>query len=108
MRQKTESPDYQDLNRNFHRLIYEAARRPRLVEIIESLRDAFEAYIQLEAATEPDLVYTAGAHEQHEEIAVALRKHDFRGARKLMTRHLKDNAAHYEAAAKAGAPKSSR
>jgi DNA-binding GntR family transcriptional regulator len=107
MRENTESPDYQQLNREFHRLIYEAARRPRLGEIIDSLRDAFEAYIQLEAATEPDLRYTAGAHEQHEAIAAALRRHDARGARKLMTRHLKDNAAHYEATTKAGASRKS-
>lgn len=109
MRANRGSPAYQELNREFHRLIYEAARRPRLAEIVESLRDAFEAYIQLEAATEPDPAYSASAHGQHEAIALALRRHDARGARKLMTQHLKDNAAHYEATAKVGAsPKSSR
>lgn len=96
MRGAGTASEYQRLNRAFHRTIYAAAGRPRLLEIIESLRDAFEAYIQLEAAGQPDAEYLATAHEQHEAIAAALKARDTKGARKLMKRHLADNAAHYE------------
>ncbi len=95
MRESDNQTDYQRLNREFHRTIYASAGRPRLLEIIESLRDAFEAYIQLEAAGKPDPQYLAMAHEQHEAIAVALKDRDPKRAGKLVKRHLKDNAAHY-------------
>ncbi len=56
-----------ELNREFHRAIYGAARRPRLFELIESLRDAFEAYIQYDAIARPDPQYYEHAHENTRE-----------------------------------------
>ncbi len=95
MRQSRGPTEYQQLNRDFHRTIYAAAKRPRLFEIIESLRDAFEAYIQLEAAGDPDPVYLAAAHEQHEAISVALSARSAKQSGKLLRRHLEDNREHY-------------
>lgn len=93
---RTEDPlGYQPLNREFHRTIYAAAGRPRLIELIESLRDAFEAYIRYDAATRPDQTYFACAHSEHEAIADALAARAPSRARRLMTEHLSHNLAHF-------------
>jgi DNA-binding GntR family transcriptional regulator len=93
---RTEDPlEYQPLNRAFHRTIYAAAGRPRLLELIESLRDAFEAYIRYDAATRPDQTYFACAHREHEAIVEALVARAPSRARKLMTEHLSHNLAHF-------------
>ena len=86
---------YQPLNREFHRTIYAAAGRPRLLELIESLRDAFEAYVGYDAATNPDRDYAATAHTEHEAIAEALAARAPKRARKLMTEHLSHNLEHF-------------
>lgn len=95
MRESDSQTQYQRLNREFHRTIYSAAGRPRLFEIIESLRDAFEAYIQLEAAGDTDPAYMSAAHEQHEAIAVALKARNAKQASRLLRRHLEGNREHY-------------
>ncbi|HUA03175.1 MAG TPA: GntR family transcriptional regulator [Solirubrobacteraceae bacterium] len=86
---------YQPLNREFHRTIYAAAERPRLFELIESLRDAFEAYIGYDSTTRPDRSYHEMAHTEHEAIAKALAARAPKRARKLMTEHLSHNLEHY-------------
>jgi DNA-binding GntR family transcriptional regulator len=92
--------DYQPLNREFHRIIYAAAGRPRLLALIESLRDAFEAYIAYDATVRPDPDYMTAAHAEHEAIAEALAARAPARARKLMLEHLSRNAEHYEASIK--------
>jgi DNA-binding GntR family transcriptional regulator len=89
--------EYQPLNREFHRTIYAAAGRPRLLEMIESLRDAFEAYANYDALARPDRGYQASAHREHEAIAEALTARAAKRARKLMTEHLAHNLEHYKA-----------
>jgi DNA-binding GntR family transcriptional regulator len=103
MRKSKPGLDYQPLNREFHRTIYAAAQRPRLLELIESLRDAFEAYIRYDAAMRPDTAYSTAAHGEHEAIAEALAARAPKRARKLMTEHLAHNKAHYESMADDGA-----
>lgn len=88
--------EYQPLNREFHRTIYAAADRPRLYEIIESLRDSAEAYIAYDAASRPDPAYSEAAHREHVAIAEALGNHASKRARKLMFEHLSHNAEHIE------------
>jgi DNA-binding GntR family transcriptional regulator len=97
MRAVTDPFEYLALNREFHHTIYTAAQRPRLLEIIDSLRDAFEAYVQFDATVRPDPAYFANAHEEHEAIAAALHAKAPRRARRLMESHLKRNAEHYRA-----------
>jgi DNA-binding GntR family transcriptional regulator len=97
MRRVRRSHDYQRLNREFHRTVYAAAERPRLFELIESLRDAFEAYIHLDAVVRPDPGYNDAAHAEHEAIAEALRAREPRRARTLMEQHLEHNASHVAA-----------
>jgi len=64
-------------------------------KLIESLRDAFEAYIQYDARTRPDPRYFEQAHRQHEAIAAALQARRPDRARALMQEHLEQNAVHY-------------
>jgi DNA-binding GntR family transcriptional regulator len=97
MRAVADPFEYLALNRELHDTIYTAARRPRLLEIIDSLRDAFEAYTQFDAAVRPDPAHFARAHEEHEAIAAALHAKAPKRARKLMEDHLKKNAEHYRA-----------
>lgn len=87
--------DYQRLNREFHRTIYAAARRPRLLELIESLRDAFEAYIRFDAVMRPDPQYRDTAHHEHEAILAALKSRRAERAGARMKEHLANNASHY-------------
>jgi len=95
MRATDDGLAYLELNRAFHRAIYAAADRPRLLEIIESLRDAFEAYLQFDAAVRPDPRYFARAHAEHEAIGAALRARAPEHARRLMEEHLRHNAEHF-------------
>jgi DNA-binding GntR family transcriptional regulator len=85
---------YQPLNREFHALINGAARRERLLAIIESLRDTIEAYIHLDATAQPDAAYKRAVQQQHEGIAEALRARAPKRARTLMREHLEANQQH--------------
>jgi DNA-binding GntR family transcriptional regulator len=96
MRAAADQPlEYVALNREFHRAIYAAARRPRLFELIESLRDAFDAHVRFDAAASPDPEYFGRAHAEHQAIADALHARAAKRARKLMEQHLRLNAKHF-------------
>lgn len=95
MRKEPSPAAYQALNRSFHRTIYGQADRPQLLETIEVLRDAFEAYVLLDATSGFNQRYRRAVHDQHEAIAVALAARTPRWARTLMERHLQDNVNHY-------------
>lgn len=95
MRAADEPLEYVALNREFHRAVYTAARRPRLFELIESLRDAFDAYIRFDATASPDPEYFERAHAEHEAIAKALHDRAAKRARKLVDTHLRLNAEHF-------------
>jgi DNA-binding GntR family transcriptional regulator len=77
------------LNPRFHATIYAAARRPRLAELIEQMRDASAAYIQLLALQPQPIEYLEGAQAEHEEIVDALRARAPKKAADAMARHLK-------------------
>ena len=91
------------LNSRFHAAIYAAARRPRLAELIQQLRDASLAYVQLLSAQPQPLEYLEGAHAEHEEILAALRARAPRRAADAMTRHLVHNQHQILAALQHGA-----
>src|SRR3954453_21514409 len=93
MRAAADQPlEYVTLNREFHRVIYTAARRPKLFELIESLRDAFDAHIRYDAAASPDPAYFERAHAEHQAIAEALHAQAAKRARKPMETHPSHNA----------------
>ncbi|HEX4109862.1 MAG TPA: GntR family transcriptional regulator [Solirubrobacteraceae bacterium] len=80
-----------ELNPTFHALIYRAALRPRLAEIIEQLRDASAAYLQLLVLKPQPARYLNSAHREHEEILAALGAHARERAAEAMRLHLEHN-----------------
>jgi DNA-binding GntR family transcriptional regulator len=82
---------YVELNREFHRRIYDAAGRPRLLEIIEQLRDVAASYLQL-TVQQYDPAYRDKVQAEHEAIRDALRKRDAKRAGRLVHDHLRHNA----------------
>jgi DNA-binding GntR family transcriptional regulator len=93
-RTKPMSAAYQELNREFHALIYASSGRRRLEQMIKSLRDTFEAYIGLDIAVGRDPNYEEVVRDQHEGIAEALHARAPKRARKLMAEHLETNRSH--------------
>jgi DNA-binding GntR family transcriptional regulator len=82
---------YVELNRDFHRRIYDGADRPRLLEMIEQLRDIASSYIGL-TVREYDPDYRDQVQREHEAIRDALRKRDAKRAGRLVRDHLRHNA----------------
>jgi len=79
--------DYGALNREFHARIYEAARRPKLVQIISDLRDASAAYLRVYQKVAQD---APGADwlDEHAAILDALEARDGSAAEAAMVAHL--------------------
>lgn len=71
---------YEQLDRDFHRGIFAAAGRPRLVEMIESLRDASAAYAHLYSVADEGSRLLATLQAQHEQLVAALRRGDAEAA----------------------------
>jgi DNA-binding GntR family transcriptional regulator len=76
------------LNREFHLVIYRAAHRPLLLEMIERLRQAADAYVQL-LVTKASQDYVDAVLLEHREIFSALAAHAPARAHKAMTKHLR-------------------
>jgi len=80
-----DASDYARLNREFHVRIYALVRWPRLVMIIEQLRDASTAYMNLVAA---GTGFSADRHQEHVAIVEALRARAPAEAGAAMRAHL--------------------
>jgi DNA-binding GntR family transcriptional regulator len=83
--------EYVELNRQLHCLIYAAAGRPRLTELIEELRDAAANYISLTIRRYDD-GYRAQVQAEHEEIVAALCSSAPKRAARAVRVHLEHNA----------------
>jgi DNA-binding GntR family transcriptional regulator len=91
---RTASPEeYAALNRGFHAKIYQAADRPRLLDIIETLREAAASYLLL-TVRQYDEKYRAQVQHEHEEIVRQLRSGTPAKAARATREHLEHNAAH--------------
>ena len=77
-----------ELNREFHFAIYQSANRPLLLEMIERLRHAADAYVLLLGAHATPS-YPDAVRREHREIAAALRRRSPAQTRKAMTTHLR-------------------
>jgi len=80
---------YEQLDRGFHRAIFAAAARPRLAEMIESLRDASAAYAHLYSVADEGLRLLATLQAQHEQLVAALRRGDAEGAARIAADHVR-------------------
>jgi DNA-binding GntR family transcriptional regulator len=79
---------YEQTDRALHRAIFAAAERPRLLEMIESLRDAAAAYAHLHTprGLDPQLLHRL--HGQHQQLVDALRQGDADRAQRLAADHV--------------------
>jgi DNA-binding GntR family transcriptional regulator len=88
-------PRYAELNNAFHRQIYEASRRPRLLETVAQLREAAATYLNL-ALLRYDPAFREATHQEHEAILGAIEARAGRRAAALVRQHLLNSAAHFE------------
>lgn len=79
---------YEELDREFHRRIFLAASRPRLFEMIESLRDAAAAYAHLYAVADNGAELLAALQAQHEQLVPALERGDAESATRIAADHV--------------------
>jgi DNA-binding GntR family transcriptional regulator len=84
---------YVELNRIFHRRIYEVSRRERLLTLIEQLRDLSESYVHL-AVRNYDQAYHDQVHADHVAIVAALEEGKGEAAGKVTREHLARNLRH--------------
>jgi DNA-binding GntR family transcriptional regulator len=96
---------HNELNTVFHRRIYESADRPRLSELIMSLRTQSDIYIPMFPLK---FVERGTSDEQHAAIVDALRTRSPKRAERAMRDHLKFNAAHIAAQLNEAGPPSGR
>ena len=88
-----EPAHYLELNGQFHARIYRAAERPRLVELINGLRESSANYIGMNLE-HYDVAYRAQTQAEHEEILAALRAGAPKRAARAMRDHLENSARH--------------
>jgi len=81
------------LNRQFHRTIYRAADRPKLLEWIETLRDTATIYQALLIQPTVSDEYLDAVRAEHAEIIAALRARAPKRAARAIRVHLESNCA---------------
>jgi DNA-binding GntR family transcriptional regulator len=86
MRRTDDARKWLQLNDQFHLKLYEAAGRPRLSALIDSLRDASAPYIHMFVASRPP---SERANEQHHDILQACVRRDAAGAKRAIRDHLR-------------------
>jgi DNA-binding GntR family transcriptional regulator len=82
-----------ELNAEFHGRIYAAANRPRLIEIIDGVREPAAGYIGLNVDLY-DPKYRDEVQTEHEAIVAALRSGAPKRAARAMREHLEHSARH--------------
>jgi DNA-binding GntR family transcriptional regulator len=85
MDQAADPEEWVELNNRFHYLIYEAAHRPRLLALIENLRDTTRPYSRQFMGSDE---YVRIVRDQHEQIVQALASGDEQQAQQAVEKHL--------------------
>ena len=83
---ETDAERWADYNSSFHRVIDESGSSPRLVAILENLRELSACYVRHSILAVPDRAEAANA--EHEEIMRAVIARDPAAAADAMFRHL--------------------
>ena len=82
-----DSGDWVELNREFHRILLDASRSPRLTRIIGSLRNS--AALQVATSLKAESSQIEHANQDHAQIIAAFRDRDADSAVDLTERHLR-------------------
>jgi DNA-binding GntR family transcriptional regulator len=85
MRECRDSDRYVELNHKFHMGVYKLSGRERLIEMIEQLRMASQAYLQI---TSDQMVPAGQAENEHDDILAACEANDPERARIATRDHL--------------------
>ncbi len=85
MRSCRDPERYVDLNHRFHMSVYALSRRQHLVELIDQLRLASQAYLELYAER---VVPTGDVEHEHDDILAAVQANDPVAARRATRQHL--------------------
>jgi len=86
METETDAERWADYNASFHRVIDESGNSPRLLAILENLRELSARYVRHSILAVPDRVRQANA--EHEQIMRAVIARDPAAAADAMLRHL--------------------
>jgi DNA-binding GntR family transcriptional regulator len=90
MRVEEEESAWAEMNELFHRTIYEASDRPRLTNMIATLRDASKAYIHMYVARQNP---ATRSNDDHQEILNACRDRDAERAQASVSHHMRHTAS---------------
>jgi DNA-binding GntR family transcriptional regulator len=93
---------YFELNRAFHRHVYAGAKRERMFDIIEQLREVAASYIAM-TVRQYDPAYREQVQAEHQALLGALVERDAARAERLVHEHLRHNAEHIAKLVQAGA-----
>lgn len=83
---ETDAGVYADLNREFHAIFVNAARSPRLIEVLQKLRDVAAPYVGLSLMMSERQRQLANEH--HRGLLEALRDRDPESAMRIVREHL--------------------
>ena len=90
-------PEYTELNRRFHRLIFSASRRTYLTRTLNQLWDAFPSMLWgnfARTAGQPVPQRDLADIQEHEAIIEALERRDGAAAEERMRHHVEESGQH--------------
>ena len=90
MRDVEDEPSWAAMNEEFHRTLYAAAKRPRLANMISTLRDASSTYIHMYLSRQSR---DERSNDDHQQILEACRARDAEQARAAVSHHLRHTAS---------------
>ena len=86
MSQTQDVARFVDLDREFHSSLSSASRQPRLIRLLQSLRNLSAPYVSKSLREVPDLMRSS--NEEHQLLLDAVESRDVGAAQALMSRHL--------------------
>jgi DNA-binding GntR family transcriptional regulator len=89
MKEATDEEMWASMNTEFHRRLYSASGRPRLLSMIETLRDASSTYIRMYVSHQPP---GQRSDADHQRILDACRARDANEARAAVAHHMRHTA----------------
>jgi DNA-binding GntR family transcriptional regulator len=94
-------PDYPELNRRFHQMVFTASRRTYLIRTLNQMWETFPSMLWgnfARTADKPNPQRDRADVEEHEALITALEKHDGEAAERVMRRHIEEAGLHLVAA----------
>ncbi|MDR3560837.1 MAG: GntR family transcriptional regulator [Negativicutes bacterium] len=87
---ETDSRHWGELNLRFHEILYQAAGRPKLLALIQTMHNNVERYMRLYLAT---MKYQAKSQQEHRQLLTACAKKDVKKAQAILRKHMAEASA---------------